>query len=90
MRFPQFLQSLPFWPQTRPDYFTNGIVDGRAAASNSHTIVPADNVQISEQAVFAVAALLGRVAPEDARIYQLGWIEGYHTRGERVVPAVGL
>lgn len=88
MRFPRFLQSLPFWPQTRPDYFTHGLVDGKAAALGNHTILPADNTQIGEQAIFATAALPGHVAPEDAHIYQLGWVEGYHIRGERVAPSI--
>lgn len=84
--FPQFLQSLPFWPQTRPDYFTHGLVDGKAAALGSKTLLPPDNAQIGELAIFAAAALLGHVTSDDAHIYQLGWIEGYHIRGERIAP----
>ncbi|HZC07284.1 MAG TPA: hypothetical protein VE338_16740 [Ktedonobacterales bacterium] len=84
--FPHFLRSLPFWPETRPDYFTHGLVDGKAAALGSQTILPPDNAQISELAIVAMARLPGRVTADDAHIYQLGWIEGYHIRGERVAP----
>jgi hypothetical protein len=89
MRFLQFLRSLPFWPQTRPDYFTNGIASGKAAAFQSLTPPPADFTQVGEQAIFAAAALPGRVAPSDSQIYQLGWIEGYHTMKDRAVSAAG-
>ncbi len=88
MRFLQFLKSLPFWPQARPDYFTHGLVDGKAAADSS-AVLPADNTQVSEQAVFASAALLGRVAPDDAHIYQLGWVEGYHNHSAQITTPIG-
>ena len=89
MRFLQFLQSLPLWPRTRPDYFTNGIANGKAAAFQSSTPPPADHTQVGEQAIFAAAALPGRVAQDDAHIYQLGWIEGYHAMKDRVTSVVG-
>lgn len=89
MRFLQSLRSLPFWPQIRPDYFTHGVEDGKEAAFHSPTALLADNTQIGEQAIFAAAALPGPVAPDDARIYKLGWIEGYHTKGARTALVTG-
>jgi len=77
MRLLRFLKTLPLWPGTRLNYFTNGLADGKAVASNSGTTLSADSAQVSEQAIFAAAALPGRVAPDDARNYQIGWVEGY-------------
>ncbi|HEX8982901.1 MAG TPA: hypothetical protein VF792_09045 [Ktedonobacterales bacterium] len=89
LRFLRFLQSLPFWPRARPGYFTLGIANGKAAAFQSRTPAPAEFTQVTEQAIFAAAALPGRVAPDDARIYQLGWIEGYHAMKDRVASVAG-
>lgn len=89
MRFLHSLQSLPFWPRTRPHYFAHGVADGKAAAFYSHTTLPAESDQVGEQAIFAAAALPGHVAPNDARIYQLGWVEGYRAMSERAASASG-
>lgn len=89
MRLQQFLQSLPFWPQTEPGYFTRGIANGKAAAFQSRTPAPADHTQVTEQAIFAAAALPGRVTPDDTRIYKLGWIEGYYAMKDRVASVAG-
>ena len=88
MRFLQFLKSLPFWPQTRPDYFTHGLVDGKAAAFASRSGLHADHEQVGERAIFASAALPGRVAQDDAHIYQLGWVEGYHAKVAQVTTPI--
>ncbi len=77
MRFLRFLQSLPVWPRRRPQYFSYGVADGKAAAAHSLTTLSADSTQVGEQAIFAASALPGRVAPDDARIYRLGWVDGY-------------
>lgn len=87
MRFLQSLQSLPFWPRTRPHYFAYGVTDGKSAAFYSRTTLSADSAQVGEQAIFAAAALPGRVAPEDARIYQVGWVEGYRAMSDRAPSA---
>lgn len=89
MRLLQSLQSLPFWPRTRPQYFAHGVTDGKAAAFYSRTTLPADSAQVGEQAIFAAAALPGHVAPEDARIYQIGWVEGYRAMSDRAALASG-
>lgn len=89
MRFLQFLQSLPFWPRTRPDYFTHGVADGKAAAFSSGISFPTDHARVGEQAIFAAAALPKPISPDDLRIYQLGWIEGYHALGARAAPVAG-
>jgi hypothetical protein len=86
LRISQFLQTLPFWPRIRPDYFTHGVTDGKSAALSSGISLPADNARVGEQATFAAAALPGRVDPEDARIYRMGWIEGYQAAGKRIAP----
>lgn len=88
MRFLKFLKSLPFWPQTRPDYFTLGLVDGKAAAFANRDGLFADNAQVGEQAIFASTALPGRLAQDDAHIYQLGWVEGYHAKVARVTTPI--
>ncbi|MGZ3680505.1 MAG: hypothetical protein ACXWQR_18400 [Ktedonobacterales bacterium] len=79
----QFLHSLPFWPRTRTHYFTQGIADGKAAASLSRTPLPANSTYVAEQALVAAAALPGRVAPDDAWNYRSGWVEGYRTMGKQ-------
>jgi hypothetical protein len=87
MRFLQSLQSLRFWPRTRPQYFAHGVADGKAAAFYSLSTLSADSAQVSEQAIFAAAALPGHVAPDDARIYRVGWVEGYRAISERAAQA---
>jgi hypothetical protein len=77
MQFLHFLQSLPLWPRSRSQYFAHGVADGKAAAAHSLTTLSADSAQVGEQAIFAASALPGHVAPDDARIYRLGWVEGY-------------
>jgi hypothetical protein len=72
-----------FWHRNRTDYFTQGIRDGRKAAFSSLPTVGLDTTQVRERALFAVAALPGRVAPADARNYRSGWVEGYSTMRER-------
>lgn len=89
MRFLHSLQSLPFWPRTRPHFFAHGVADGKAAAFYSLTTLSADSAQVGEQAIFAASALPGHVAPDDARIYQIGWVEGYRAMSERAVSAAG-
>jgi hypothetical protein len=68
---------MPFWSRMRPNYFTRGVADGQAAASQSITTLAADSEQVREQAIFAAAALPRRVSADDARNYRSGWIEGY-------------
>ncbi len=80
MRFLHFvhvLQSLPVWPRRRPQYFAYGVADGKVAAAHSLTTLSADSALVGEQAIFAASALPGHVAPASARIYRLGWVEGY-------------
>lgn len=72
-----------FWRRIWTDYFTQGLRDGRKAAFSSPPTVGVDIAQLHERALFAVAALPGRVAPGDARTYQSGWVEGYSTMRER-------
>lgn len=88
MRILQFLQSLPFWPRTRHHYFTHGVADGKAAAFSSGITLPTDHARVGEQAIFAAAALPKPISPDDLRIYQLGWVEGYHALG-RTAPVAG-
>ena len=85
LRFLHVLQSLLVWPWNRTRYFTHGLADGKAAASSSLTTLSADSSQVAEQAIFAAAALPGRVAPDDVRTYRLGWVEGYRTMSARGV-----
>ena len=87
MHFLHFLQSLPLWPRPRPQYFAYGVADGKAAAAHSLTHLSADSAQVSEQAIFAAAALSGHVAPDDARIYRLGWVEGYRAVSNQAAQA---
>jgi hypothetical protein len=95
MRFSRFLRflhglpSLPVWPWNRAYYFTHGLSDGKAAASSSRTTLSADSSQVAEQAIFAAAALPGRVVPDDVHTYRLGWIEGYRTMGARGATSTG-
>jgi hypothetical protein len=86
MRISQFLQFLRFRPRTRPNYFTHGFTDGKAAALANGIALPADSARVGEQALLAAGVLPGRVGPPDARIYRLGWIEGYHSASK---PAAG-
>jgi hypothetical protein len=72
-----------FWHRNRPDYFTQGMADGKNAASHSLPLVALDAGQVREQAQVAAATLLGRVALADAGTYQSGWVEGYNTMKER-------
>jgi hypothetical protein len=81
--FLQYLHSLPLWPRTRTHYFTQGMADGKAAAFQIRTPLPADSTYVAEQALVAAAALPGRVAPDDAWNYRSGWIEGYRTMGKQ-------
>ena len=66
-----------FWRRNRTDYFTQGLADGNKAASSSPLPVALDTAQVREHAQVASAALAGRVAHDDIRIYQSGWVEGY-------------
>jgi hypothetical protein len=75
-----------FWRRNRTDYFTLGLTDGKKAASSSPLPAALDTAQVREHAQVAAEALAGRVAPDDIRIYQSGWVEGYsitHTLQER-------
>ena len=72
-----------FWHRTRTDYFTQGLTDGRKAAADMPPTLGVDTAQIHERALFAGAALSGRVAPSDALNYQSGWVEGYTRMRER-------
>lgn len=89
LRFLHVLHFLPVWPWSRTYYFTHGFADGKAAAFSSLTTLPADSSQVAEQAIFAAAALPGRVAPDDVRTYRLGWVEGYRTMGARGAASTG-
>lgn len=90
MRFMKILQSLPFWPQPRPDYYTHGFLDGKTAASDQPANPPLDHAQLKAQAAAAAAATLAAdVARDDRRIYQIGWIEGYHNASQRKTPLAG-
>lgn len=86
MRISQILQFLPFWGYRRPDYFTHGVADGKAAAVAIGVKAPADAARVGEQALLAAHALPGRVESNDVRVYCLGWIEGYKT-GSAASPA---
>ena len=72
-----------WWHRIRRDYFTQGLTDGKKAAFHSLPTVGVDTALVREQAQFAAAALPGRLAADDARIYQSGWVEGYSTMHER-------
>jgi hypothetical protein len=72
-----------FWHRDRTDYFTQGITDGKSAAFHSLPTVGVDTAHVREQAQFAASGLPGRVAPDDSRNYQSGWVEGYNTTRER-------
>ncbi|MGO8948773.1 MAG: hypothetical protein ACLQUY_14195 [Ktedonobacterales bacterium] len=74
------------WHRIRTDFFTRGLTDGRNAAFSSLPTAGVDNALVLERAQFAGAALLGRVgrvAPDDARNYRNGWVEGYSTMREQ-------
>jgi len=72
-----------FWHRNQTNFFTQGITDGRKAAFYSLPTVGVDTAQIREQAQFASAALVGRVASTDSHNYQSGWVEGFCTMHER-------
>jgi hypothetical protein len=80
---PDWRYPMRFWHRNQPDYFTQGMADGKNAAFHSLPLVALDAAQVREQAQFAAVALLGRVALADARNYQSGWVEGYHTMRDR-------
>jgi hypothetical protein len=76
-----------FWHRNRTDYFTQGIADGRQAAFQSLPTVGVDTAHVRELAHLAVAALPGQIAPDDTRIYESGWVEGYNLMHERAPQA---
>jgi hypothetical protein len=80
---------MPFWSRIRPDYFTQGVADGKSAASHSITSLAAESEQVREQAIFAAAALSGKVSAEDARVYRSGWVEGYRISRALAKPSTG-
>lgn len=86
MHVPQFLQSLPFWPHPHPSYFANGVADGKAAADATDVQLRADLAHISDLAMVASKSLPADIDPDDARVYRLGWIEGYRDAGKQQAP----
>jgi hypothetical protein len=77
-----------FWRRNRTDYFTLGLADGKKAASSSLPAVALDTAQVRAHAQIAAEALVGKVAHDNIRIYQSGWVEGYsitHTLQEQAL-----